>query len=352
MLAAEQSIADKACKRINDEINNNIKMSEKRKLKKIKKIVREEANKTRIIKNENVIMATINDLMFRFIMLLPEGFEHLIYFSKIDEQKVKENIKKKRTEQNLTFTKVDLIKDVKTMEQTIMKINERIGNINDEKVLSSLDKITVAEMEKALKKFKGDELNLKMYENSTQKQEIEVMMKLLIVPIIIKNLLEKSNFDIFTTQLIGKLLEDLTEITKSWIKYINYQTKDSKEGKIRELLEMSGVLSNEEYEIKEKLYIEKTTVEIKKEIKNLKTKMTKQKNKNNKIESYLESIRENFKHTEEDITILKNSLEDMKNGLFEREMESLPDLLVYRDKEEIGREKREKDSGNKRDSKT
>ena len=51
--------------------------------------------------------------------------------------------------------------------------------------------------------------------------------------------------------------------------------------------------------------------------------------KNKKIENYLQETRNNFKHTEEDIEILKLSLKDMNDKLFKREMESLPGLVDY-----------------------
>lgn len=346
MLTMEQRLAKRIGARIENEINGTLKeMSQKNKEKRIKKIAREETNKTLTIKNENVIMGVINDLMFRFIMLIPEGFENLIYFTKEEEEIVKSNIANSRNEQKLKFTKIDLIKDLKLLEPVIKKINERIGNINDEKSLESLNRVTTAEMNKALKHIKQEE-NLKMYENSTQNAELEVIMKILMTPFLIKKLLESTDFDTITTQLIDKLLETLDIIKKSWIKYIDYQTKDSREGKVRGLLDLQEISSDEEYEEKERLYSEKTYVEIKKEIKNLKTKLTKQENKNKKIENYLQETRNNFKHTEEDIEILKLSLEDMNDKLFKREMESLPGLVDYGDKVEENNEKREKDCGN------
>ncbi len=346
MLTMEQRLAKRIGARIENEINGTLKeMSQKNKEKRIKKIAREETNKTLTIKNENVIMGVINDLMFRFIMLIPEGFENLIHFTKEEEEIVKSNIANSRNEQKLKFTKIDLIKDLKLLEPVIKKINERIGNINDEKSLESLNRVTTAEMNKALKHIKQEE-NLKMYENSTQNAELEVIMKILMTPFLIKKLLESTDFDTITTQLIDKLLETLDIIKKSWIKYIDYQTKDSREGKVRGLLDLQEISSDEEYEEKERLYSEKTYVEIKKEIKNLKTKLTKQENKNKKIENYLQETRNNFKHTEEDIEILKLSLEDMNDKLFKREMESLPGLVDYGDKVEENNEKREKDCGN------
>ena len=338
MLTMEQRLAKRIGERIENEINGTLKeMSKKNKEKRIKKIAREETNKTLTIKNENVIMGVINDLMFRFIMLIPEGFENLIYFTKEEEEIVKSNIANSRNEQKLKFTKIDLIKDLKLLEPVIKKINERIGNINDEKSLESLNRVTTAEMNKALKHIKQEE-NLKMYENSTQNAELEVIMKILMTPFLIKKLLESTDFDTITTQLIDKLLETLDIIKKSWIKYIDYQTKDSREGKVRELLDLQEISSDEEYEEKERLYSEKTSVELKKEIKNLKTKLTKQENKNKKIENYLQETRNNFKHTEEDIEILKLSLEDMNDKLFKREMESLPGLVAYGDKVEENNE--------------
>lgn len=346
MLTMEQRLAKRIGARIENEINGTLKeMSQKNKEKRIKKLAREETNKTLTIKNENVIMGVINDLMFRFIMLIPEGFENLIHFTKEEEEIVKSNIANSRNEQKLKFTKIDLIKDLKLLEPVIKKINERIGNINDEKSLESLNRVTTAEMNKALKHIKQEE-NLKMYENSTQNAELEVIMKILMTPFLIKKLLESTDFDTITTQLIDKLLETLDIIKKSWIKYIDYQTKDSREGKVRELLDLQEISSDEEYEEKERLYSEKTSVELKKEIKNLKTKLTKQENKNKKIENYLQETRNNFKHTEEDIEILKLSLEDMNDKLFKREMESLPGLAGYGDKVEENNEKREKDCGN------
>lgn len=275
----KELLNNKYQKDISEKIASEVNKSKsKNKKKKTEKLLRQEIINTKTIKAENIIVALIEDLSIRLIDMLPEGYEELVYFEK--EQEIYAKLSLKQRKKKMNYTNINLIKHIEFLKPEIIELNKNIGKINDGKLEESLKTTTTKELIRIGDSLTQRGINIIMYENSTQEQERDLVIKLIIIPILLKELIPKANIDTNSTHLINIIIKKIEKISKEWVKYVNYQTFDSKEGKIREILSLKKqngekiVFSKEEAS-----YNNKTFKNIKKELKQIKTKITKNKKK-------------------------------------------------------------------------
>ena len=311
--------------------------TEGNKEKKIEKEFRKKMLEATTIRNENIIFAALNDIVFRFLMLFEEGYEDWVPCR--NEEKEMMLLRIKNSRKNLKFSYIKLKKNANTLENIIKEVNEKLISTNDNKVMERVADVTLKEMNSVIVDEK-----IVVYINSTQDQEIEFIQKLWITSKLITNLLPKAVFseneieNENKKQSVRKLVDTLELLKEDWREYAKNQTLNSKEALVRKLLKEEEVLDLKKFKEKEIEYLEKfTEKELKNKIKSTKCKKTKELNilrdKNKKINDMLTRTRENFKHEEADMQDYENTLKSLNSKLLNREYDSFDELCeVYGEK--------------------
>lgn len=297
--------------------------------------------KAQTIADENVILAGINDITYRFLMMFDEYFEDIIHEAKEDKGHAKKYIENQRKIKEITYANIDLKKQFLSIKSLIIEIQKEFGAINDEKILDSVNTRVSKEMKKI-----NEELNKNgnlpiIFENSFQDHETYLLGHLLINGSLVEKLLPTANLTEYQKELTRKWISEVKIIENEWREYAKYWSYESKQAKVRDLMKLQGYSD----ESKNYAEIEKELLNLSlKQIKNKTTyekgQLTKQKNKilkeleekrkkEEKVNKIIKMHKDKKFGTEEELIGLKTSLLDMDEHLLDRELGSTEKLLNY-----------------------
>ena len=297
--------------------------------------------KAQTIGDEHVILAGINDITYRILIMLDEFFEDIVFESKEDKGHAKLYVESQRKIKEIKYANIDLRKQFFRIKDLIVEIQKEFGEINDEKILDSINSRVSKEMKKI-----NDELNEKgnlpiIFENSFQDHETYLLGHLLINGNLVDRLLPSANLTEYQKKITRKWISEIKVIENEWREYAKHWSYESKQAKVRDIMKLQGY-SNESKNYAE---IEKELLGLSlKQIKNKTTyekgQLTKQKNKilkeleekkkkEEKVNKIIKMHKDKKFGTEEELIGFKTSLLDMDEHLLDRELGSTEKLLNY-----------------------
>lgn len=325
-----------------NEIIKNAK-SLKEKVKELSRLEEKVYKKISKIGDDNIIMGCIYNITHKFLCYLPDenirlliqGEEHEVVAT---EKLIRIHQKKAMSLKGEVY--IGLNNFFQKIKPIILRIQEDLGKINEEKILEQVNETIFNEFSRisnyeSKNPKKDSDI---MYENCFDKHQIEFLIHIYFSTRVIEDKLAYAKL-----QLDKRTMENIQEFTNELSKFLDGEYRDfvkwknteSKDGLIRtQILLENSEPTEEEFIKREEELKELTYIKLKNKIRGTKAKITRAKNavpkfktKQERVEYILKRNLEELNPSKKALKSLRRTLESSSIDLLDRELKTLEQFL-------------------------